>query len=201
MSVLTRKWQCPVANPGAGRLVYREGNREYTFPFYEEDGALVLVGTPSSQRVHLFFNWYPNDREFPVAARERILPRIQEHLRACGREARLFDREAGEGEDFEFYPELFGHRNRALELLSEAGYCWFDNFSSIDPVHEEYGLEISGIRNDREVKPILDALRSGFPHWHHHRLCHHEHGREPGWSVTVCLFPPRCCNAGWYDED
>ena len=77
-------------------FVYREGNREYTFPIYEEDGVLVLVGVPSSQRIHFFFNWYWHPQEFPAAARERILPRIEEHLRAAGARMRVFERDDDE---------------------------------------------------------------------------------------------------------
>jgi hypothetical protein len=200
MSVLRRNWHYSVKSPGAGRLVYREANREYTFPIYEEDGAMVLVGTPSSQRTHLFFNWYPNHRDFPDAARRRILPRIAAHLRAEGLSVRIFERETDAAASFEFYPELFEDRNRALELLEEAGYAWFSDFSSIDPIHEDYGLEISGVKEE-DVKPIMDALERGFPQWHHHKYSLHDCGREPGWSVILCMFPPKSCNAGSYDGD
>src|SRR5689334_8963100 len=90
LSVLSRRWPYSVKSPGAGRLVYREGNREYTFPMFEDNGAIVVVGTPSSERVHLFFNWYPSQRAFPVAARERILQRIAAHLRSEARSVRVF---------------------------------------------------------------------------------------------------------------
>lgn len=161
---------------------------------------MVLVGTPSSQRTYFFFNWYPNHREFPETARRRILPRIAAHLRAEGIEVRVFEREADPETNFEFYPELFEDRNRATELLDEIGYTWFSDYSSIDPVHEDYGLEISGIR-ETDVKPIMDALREGFPHWHHHKYTLHEGGREPGWSVILSMFPPKSCNAGSYNGD
>ena len=201
LAALTKKWNYSVENPGAGRLVYREGNREYTFPIYEEAGAWVLVGVPSSQRIHFFFNWYWHPREFPAAARERILPRIQEHLRAAGVQVKVFERGDGETEDFEFYPELFEHRSRASELLEAAGYTWFSDFSSIDLLHEEYGLEICGVQNEEDVKPIMEALQEGFPHWHHQKVCLHDCGRDPGWAVSFCMLPSRSCNPEWYDGD
>jgi hypothetical protein len=200
MSVLRRNWHYSVKSPGAGRLVYREANCEYTFPIFEQNGEMVLVGTPSSQRTHLFFNWYPNHREFPNAARERIVPRIAAHLRAEGLNVRVFEREVDAVASFEFYPELFEDRNRALEMLEEAGFAWFSDFTSIDPVHEDYGLEISGVKEE-DVKPIMNALEQGFPHWHHHKYSLHDGGREPGWSVILCMFPPKSCNAGSYDGD
>jgi hypothetical protein len=199
LAVLTRNWHFSVKSPGTGRLVYREANREYTFPIYEENGAMVLVGTPSSQRTHFFFNWYPNHREFPETARRRILPRITSHLRAEGIDVRIFERDADPDTGFEFHPELFEDRSHALELLEEAGFRWFSDFSSIDPVHDDYGLEISGVQEE-DVKAIMDALREGFPHWHHQKYSLHDGGREPGWSLLLCMFPPKACNAGSYDD-
>jgi hypothetical protein len=201
IAALTKKWSYSVENPGAGRLVYREGNHEYTFPIYEEDRVLVLVGTPSSQRVHFFFSWYPCHRELSAVARGRILPRIAEHLRMAGERVRVFDQDGRDGGDFEFHPELFEHRSRASGLLEMAGYTWFSDFSSIEPIHEEYGLEICGILNEGDVGPIAEALQRGFPHWHHQRICLQDHGREPGWTVSLCMFPARPCNLGWYDGD
>jgi hypothetical protein len=201
MSVLRRKnWHYSVTSPGAGRIVYREDNREYTFPVYGEGEEVVLVGTPSAQRTHLFFNWYPSHRDFTPVARARVLPRIAAHLKAAGLPVRIFDRVNETETDFLFYPELFECRSRASEFLEEAGYTWFSDYSSIDPIHEDYGLEVSGI-GEGDVKPIMEALQRGFPHWHHLKYTLHEGGREPGWAVTLCMFPPKSCNAGSYDED
>jgi hypothetical protein len=199
LAALTKKWNYSVENPGAGRLVYREGNREYTFPIYEEDGVLVLVGVPSSQRIHFFFNWYWHPREFSPAAGAKILPRIAEHLRANGARVRVFTRGAGE-QEMQFHPELFEYRGRALELLEEAGLSWFSDYSSIDLVHEEYGLEVAGIQREADMRRILSALQRGFPHWHHTRISLDEHCREPGWVVAISMFPPESCASGWYDE-
>ncbi len=102
IAALTKKWSYSLENPGTGRLVYRENNHEYTFPIYEEDGVLVVVGAPSSQRVHFFFNWYPCHREFSAAARERIVPRIAEHFRMAGMRVRVFERDGDDGWHFEF---------------------------------------------------------------------------------------------------
>src|SRR5579863_6915040 len=157
IGALRRKFHYSVKAPGGGRLIYREGNHEYTFPVYEENGAIVVVGTPSSERVHLFFNWYPSRHDFTNDARKRILPRLEAHLRAESLKVRVFERSV-EAEGLELYPELFEQRSHASELLEAAGYTWFSDYSSIEPVHEDYGLEVCGIKNDRDVKPILDAL-------------------------------------------
>jgi hypothetical protein len=202
LAALAKRWNYSVENPGAGRLLYREGNREYTFPIYEENGGLVLVGVPSSQRIHFFFNWYWHPQEFSRAARERILPRIVEHLRAEGARVRVFERGGDRaGEEFDFFPELFADRARAAELLEEAGYTWFADYSSIDLLHEEYGLEISGIQTEQDMKKVAEVLQGGFPHWHHQNVCLQDHGRDPGWAVSLCMFPSRACSSGMCEED
>jgi hypothetical protein len=200
LAALTRNWNYSIENPAVGRMVYREGNREYTFPIFEEDGVLVLVGVPSAQRIHFFFNWYWHPREFSAAAGARILPRIAGHLRGYGAEVRVLSR-GGAGEpDLAFHPELFECRGCATELLSDAGFAWYGDYMSIEPVHEEYGLEVGGIRNEGDVQPILTILQRAFPHWHHSRVCLHDYGREPGWMVSVSMFPPQSCPSGSYDE-
>ena len=108
LAALTKKWNYSVESPGAGRLVYREGNREYTFPIYEENGVLVLVGAPSSGAGLLLFQlsafWHPH--EFSPAARARILPRLENYLQSESEGARVRVFEQGEhpGQELEFYP-------------------------------------------------------------------------------------------------
>jgi len=203
LAALARRWNYSVESPGMGRLLYREGNREYTFPIFkdEENDCLVLVDVPSSQRIHFFFNWHWHPQDFPAAARARILPRIVERLRAMGTEVRVFERAGGAGEEFEFYPELFAARGLAAELLEEAGYTWFGDYSSIDLMHEDYGLEVCGIRTEAGMRRVAETLRRGFPHWHHQNVSFQDHGRDPGWAVSLCMFPSRSCNSGWYDGD
>jgi hypothetical protein len=199
-AVLGRKWNYSVENPGKGRLVYREGNLEYTFPIYDENGTIVLVAMPSSQRIHFFFNWYGHLKEFSTAERDRILPRIKEHFRFCGSEVRVFSREDGVSGSFEFHPELFEYRDRASGLLEEAGYAWFSDYGAIDLLHEEYGLEITGIQAEKDIKPVLAILQSGFPHWHHHKICPNDFGRESGWTLEISMFASHSCNSESYDE-
>jgi hypothetical protein len=187
LAALAKRWNYSVTNPGAGRLLYREGNREYTFPIFREHDTIVLVSVPSSQRVHLFFNWYSQAQDFPAAARERILPRIEEHLRSFGERVRVFEHEETGG--FSFHPELLASRDRAIELLDDAGCAWFTDYSSIDLLHSEYGIEVSGIQKETDVRIIAETLQQGFPHWHHQNVCVHDHGREPGWTVALCMFP------------
>ena len=136
LASLAKKWNYSVENPGAGRLLYREGNREYTFPLYEENGTLILVGVPSSQRIYFFFNWHWHPPDFAAEAQARILPRIAEFLRARGARVWVFQRSDADG-GFAYHPELLEHRGHASELLDAAGYVWFRHYNSIDVLHEE----------------------------------------------------------------
>jgi hypothetical protein len=175
-----------------GRLTYREGNQEYVFPVYENDGEMVIVGNPSHRRIYLFFGWYWEPREVPADLGARILPRLLDHFRRSGRRARLFDRGDEDGQPFVFYPELFELRSRASEILNQAGFAWFNHYSSIDLLHQEYGLEVCGIHEQSSLKPIAAAMQSSFPQWHYFGVCHNDYGREPGWKFSIHMFPRRC---------
>ena len=200
-TALTRRWNYSVERPGAGRLIYREGNQEFTFPVYEEDGCLVLVGWPSSRRIYFFFNSHQQSEEFTAAERARIIPRVETHLRASGISVKLFQRDEQEEGAFELHSELFGHRSRATELLEAAGFTWLCDFSSIDALHEEYGLEICGIRDEACAEAIAGVLRQGFPQWHHQTLGRTEGGREPGWTIAICMFPALAFHSSWPDAE
>ncbi|MEW6302946.1 MAG: hypothetical protein AB1705_05715 [Verrucomicrobiota bacterium] len=186
-----------VEQPEAGRVVYREGNHEYVFPVYEEDGSLVLVDVPSEQRIRFFFGWHWHPHQLPPASRARILARIAAHYAKLGASLRVFDR-AGE-QTFVFYPELFTHRARAMERLAEAGLDWFAAYDAVDLLHEEYGLEITGIPERAMAERILRMLARTFPQWHHHEL---GLDRDSGWEIALYMFPAESReNTGWADSE
>jgi hypothetical protein len=67
---------------------------------------------------------------------------------------------------FRFAPELFECRNEVLAELSDAGYEWLSHFSSIDPMHDVYGIEVCGIRDEDDAIAIAAILAKMFPRWH-----------------------------------
>jgi hypothetical protein len=67
---------------------------------------------------------------------------------------------------FRFSPELFEFRNEVLASLSEAGYEWLSHFSSVDPLHDLYGIEVCGIHEQSDAREILVLLMQMFPTWH-----------------------------------
>jgi len=76
-----------------------------------------------------------------------------------------------EEQEFQFHPKLFECKSRASGILDTAGFTWFTDYSSIDLLHEEFGLEICYIQEESNVKPIAESMRAEFPHWHYSHLC------------------------------
>ena len=67
---------------------------------------------------------------------------------------------------FRFSPELFEYRNDVLSALLDAGYEWLSHFSSVDPLHDLYGIEVCGILEKDDAVDILQLLMRMFPAWH-----------------------------------
>ena len=65
-----------------------------------------------------------------------------------------------------FSPELFEYRNDVLAALSDAGFEWLSHFSSVDPLHDVYGIEVCGIHEEDDAVEILKLLMRMFPNWH-----------------------------------
>jgi hypothetical protein len=86
---------------------------------------------------------------------------------------------------FRFSPELFEHRNQVVAALSEAGFDWLSHYSSVDPLHDVYGIEVCGIRDQEDAVAILTLLLQEFPGWMPGCLCYKDYGREPGWKAKV----------------
>ena len=72
-----------------------------------------------------------------------------------------------------------------LEMLQEAGFEWLSHFSSVDPLHDVYGIEVCGISDKDDARKILKLLRNMFPDWREYGLCYKDYGMEPGWKAKV----------------
>lgn len=185
------KWKCQIARPKPGVLSYRERASEYHFPIFEAEGDTVFVAWPTEQRVLYFLlgGWIWVPKQFTEAQREHITSRVVAHLREQGNSVRVLTRTPASERAIEFHPELFEAKGRASELLDDLGLTWFSDYSSIDLLHEEFGLEVCGIQDEAQVTPIYRALQRGFPHWHYGHACWHNRQRDPGWTVSIHLFP------------
>jgi hypothetical protein len=92
---------------------------------------------------------------------------------------------------FRFSPELFELRSDVQAALDEAGFDWFTHYSSVDPVHDLYGIEVCGIVEPDDAQSILTLLRAMFPSWGHAGICFKDYGREPGYKARVYRDQPR----------
>jgi hypothetical protein len=93
-------------------------------------------------------------------------------------------------EPFAFHPELFELRERVLEALAECGFAWLSDYGSVDLLHDVYGIEVCGIREEDDVAPITQMLRGLFPDWRYERsYCKDATTREPGWKVIISRDP------------
>lgn len=201
---MKRKPKYEIERPKPGVLTYREGGTEFRFPVYDEDGEVVFVAWPSSKRIFLYFlfgGWACVPRQFFKRERERITAHVVEHFQRDGTRVRVLARTEADEQGFQFHPELFECKGRASEILDTAGFAWFSDYSSIDLLHEEFGLEVCGIHEESNVEPMVDAMRAGFPHWHYSRVCYKDCGREPGWKFALHMFPRRCGGGRCVDTD
>lgn len=66
---------------------------------------------------------------------------------------------------FRFAPELFQVRTNVMERLTEEGFDWLSHYASVDPIHDDYGIEVCGILQRGDAVMILELLMSMFPAW------------------------------------
>src|SRR5690242_14872481 len=103
-----RKYE--IERPEPGVLTYREGGTEFRFPVYDEDGEVVFVAWPTSQRILLFFlfrGWLRVPRLFSKDDRERITLHVVEHFRGKGFRVRVLTPTDTDEPGLQFHPELF----------------------------------------------------------------------------------------------
>ena len=181
-----------VSTEKPGLLIYKEGNYEYTFPSYEQDGEIVVVDFPTRRRVYLFFGWFVIPRKHLLNEREKIRARLLAHFDKAGKRVRFVSNGNKDGQPFVFNPELFQQRDVASTLLESAGFVWLSDYSSVDVLHNEYGLEICGICDESQAAAIAKVIQNGFPHWHYHRISHKDYGAERGWKFLIHMFPQGC---------
>jgi hypothetical protein len=91
--------------------------------------------------------------------------------------------------EFAFHPELFEHRTLALEALAQRDYIWLEDFTSIDLLHDVFGLEVCGIPEKRNAAIILSILREAFPDWSHSDIYYHQYERDRGWKSIIFQRP------------
>jgi len=86
---------------------------------------------------------------------------------------------------FEFHPELFEQRTLALETLAHQGYHWLEHFSSVDLLHDLFGLEVCGIVEETDAEVILAILEETFPDWPYSNMHYYKYERDRGWKAAI----------------
>lgn len=66
---------------------------------------------------------------------------------------------------FRFAPELFELRTTVMERLTDEGFDWLSHYSSVDPLHDECGIEVCGIHEREDAISIQRLLMEMFPTW------------------------------------
>ena len=92
--------------------------------------------------------------------------------------------------DFSFHPDLFEQRSQAIEALAARDYIWMEHFSSVDLLHDTFGLEVCGIPDEADAHRILSILGREFPEWQHKDMRFHSYERDYGWKVIISKAEP-----------
>jgi len=85
-----------------------------------------------------------------------------------------------------FHPELFEHKASAMERLESAGFTWLSDFTAIDLLHQDYRIEVCGIREERAANEIAELLSGLFRDWRYGCISYQDRDRDPGWKVEIC---------------
>lgn len=101
--------------------------------------------------------------DFRLAPRIRVQPR--HHGGWKQRQAQRQDSQPDESDAVRFAPELFEFRTEVIEKLSESGFDWLTHFSSVDPLHDVYGIEVCGIPDQEDAIAMREILMELFPSW------------------------------------
>ena len=90
---------------------------------------------------------------------------------------------------FRFEPGLFNHRAEAIAALAEAGYEWLTEYSAVDLLHDQFGLEVCGIAKKEDALSIRRILRRTFPGWRFAQLDYNDENRDRGWRAAIHRDP------------
>jgi hypothetical protein len=86
---------------------------------------------------------------------------------------------------FQFHPELLETCTNVRRVLDGNDIVWFRDFASVDAIHDDYGVEVCGIKNPTvagRVLTILTQLLPALPY----RVCYLDDQKiDPGWVVEL----------------
>lgn len=101
-----------------------------------------------------------------VDVRFRISDNVREVLKIIGLHRVLrTEQQCEDYSSIRFSLELFEDRNRVLEALAESGFTWLGEFTSVEPLHDVYGIEVRGIGDGQDARQIQELLEHLYPDW------------------------------------
>jgi hypothetical protein len=108
---------------------------------------------------------------------------VNQPLRA--RQRHRNHRRDNERDPFAFYPELLELSRSLVPELATAGYEMMSDYSSVDAVHDVYGIEVCGINDPDVALKITRLLLGRFPGWNAGWLHRPDASSSQGWVARI----------------
>ena len=86
---------------------------------------------------------------------------------------------------FRFSPELIEYRSNVIAVLEAQGFDWLNHYTAVDPLHDVYGLEVSGITEEADSVAILKVLMEMYPAWKARHPWYQDGSRDRGWCARI----------------
>ncbi len=111
-------------------------------------------------------------------------PDVAEIFRAISPAIVSLGHDVSRGDINRFAPELFQNRREVFRALKSAGFDWMVHFKTVDLLHDLYGVEVCGIKHERDARSILELLSEMHPSWHQMQPWY-KGGPDWGWQAAV----------------
>jgi hypothetical protein len=72
-----------------------------------------------------------------------------------------------------------------MAALEREGYRFLESYTAIDLIHEEYGLEVCGVREYDDAQRIIDILCCTFNNWVWRSCYYDDYSLDIGWKIVV----------------
>jgi hypothetical protein len=95
-----------------------------------------------------------------------------------------------EADALRFAPELLELRAKVIEQLAEDGVLWLSHYSSVDMLHDVYGVEVCGIKDKDCAKAVYASLVRQLPEFMFRKTCYKDDGRDPSFVVSLHRHKP-----------
>jgi hypothetical protein len=117
---------------------------------------------------------------------KRPRPNDNKKNQTCGTRQPLANQlKNNERDAFSFFPDLLELCRSLVPELSTAGYEMMSDFSSVDAMHDVYGIEVCGINDPDVALEITRLLLGRFPGWNAGWLHRPDGSSSQGWVARI----------------